>query len=282
MSLIQVGLVDKTGELPPDEVQAAAAALNIQVTRDLTQFWNVQATVLYLANPHKIPASVWPVFLVKTLPPGEGGFHMDAHNQPYAKVIATPGSDAWTLDASHEVLEMLVDPNGNRLQTSTSIEIQNGKIVDGTSQFSYLVEACDPCEADNYAYSINGVAVSDFITPHFYDVSATPGTRYSFTGAIKYPREILPGGYISWVNPAINEMQQLLYVDPNAPPTIHNLGPASGASLRLQVDGKMRTTAKEDHHRPYPRTFDKQQVEQWAQKRKSLQDIASQRAKFFD
>jgi hypothetical protein len=39
MSVIQVGLVDKTGKLDPDLVQATAAALNVQVLRDLTQFW---------------------------------------------------------------------------------------------------------------------------------------------------------------------------------------------------------------------------------------------------
>jgi hypothetical protein len=38
MSLIQVGLVDKTGEVDPDMVRAVAAALNVQVTRELTQF----------------------------------------------------------------------------------------------------------------------------------------------------------------------------------------------------------------------------------------------------
>ena len=72
MSLIQVGLVDTTGSLDSELVQSVAAALNIQVTRDLPQFWSVTATVLYLSNPKKVPAGVWPVQLVKTLPPGEG------------------------------------------------------------------------------------------------------------------------------------------------------------------------------------------------------------------
>lgn len=53
---------------------------------------------------------------------------MTHHSQPYAKVIVTPGSDEWVVDASHETIEMLKDPNGNRLQTSNSIEIANGKI----------------------------------------------------------------------------------------------------------------------------------------------------------
>jgi len=280
MSLIQVGLVDKTGKISPTLLRSVAAALNIQVTRDLPQFWNVQATVMYLPDPKSIPAGVWPVFLVKELPPGEGGFHLDKHNQPYAEVIASPSSDEWTIDASHETLEMLVDPYGNRLQNSTSIQIVSGKIVDGTSQFGYLVEACDPCEADGFAYPVQGVALSDFITPHFYDPIVTPGTRYSFTGAITHPREILKGGYISWVNHETNDMQQLLYVDPG-PPTIHNLGPASSASLRIWVDGEMRKKANKLNFRFYARKLNKSLMKRSSTKRLNLEKIAAVRAQLY-
>jgi hypothetical protein len=282
MSLIQVGLVDKTKAIDPELMQAVAAALTIQVTRDLPQFWNVQATVTYEPNASKIPAGVWPVFLVKTLPPGEGGFHLDQHNQPYAKVIASPASDEWTIDASHETLEMLVDPNGNRLQPSTSIQIEKGKIVDGTGQFGYLVEACDPCEADNFAYPIQGVAVSDFLTPHFYDPVVTPGTRYSFTGAIKAPRQILPGGYISWVNQQTNEMQQLLWVDPTKAPKIVDLGPASGASLREWVDNYMAESAGKTTVRANRHALNEELLAHCKAKRASLDVISQARAKLYD
>jgi hypothetical protein len=124
-----------------------------------------------------VPHGAWPVFLVRSLPPGEGGFHMDRHNQPYAKVIASPDDDSWTVDASHEIIEMLVDPYGNRMQSSDSIAISGNDVVDHPGTFNYLVEACDPCEANNYAYDIAGIALSDFITPHFYDASVTP--RYA-------------------------------------------------------------------------------------------------------
>lgn len=241
MSVIQVGLVDTTGSLDPDLVQSVAAALNIQVTRDLPQFWNVSATVIYLSSPHKVPAGVWPVQLVKSLPPGEGGFHLDKHKQPYSKVIASPQNEGWTIAASHETLEMLVDPYGNRMQSSVEIDIKGGKIVDGPGQYGYLVEACDPCEDDKYGYTINGVVVSDFITPHYYDLLDTPGTRYSFTGAIKSPRQILPGGYISFVNHAADEWQQVQYLDTT--PKLVNLGKASAdMSLREWIDGVMQTT----------------------------------------
>lgn len=237
MPVIQIGLVDMTGKIDAGLVHSAALALNLQVTRDLPQFWPVTATVVYLPDHKKIPAGVWPVQLVKSLPPGEGGYHADKHKQPYSKVIATPTDPTWTIDASHEILEMLVDPWGNRMQSSVAIEIVGRKVKDGTGQFGYLVEACDPCEDNSYAYTINGIAVSDFITPHFYDPMTTPGTRYSFGGHIKAPRQILPGGYISWVNPILDEWQQLLWVDPSKPPVIRNIGSAAkDKSLREWID----------------------------------------------
>lgn len=245
MSVIQVGLVDTTGEIDPQLVQAAAAALNIQVTRDLTQFWNVTATVQYLPSHHRVPSGVWPVQLVRHLPPGEGGFHTDRHHQPYAKVIANAHDDTWTIDASHEILEMLVDPYGNRLQSSVAIDIKGDGVIDTTGQFNYLVEACDPCEANNFGYSVNGVLVSDFITPHYYDPVKTAGTRYSFTGSITAPRQLLKGGYISFVNQELDEWQQILWVEPG-PPQLNNLGPATGGSLRAWIDAEM-TKNRERH-----------------------------------
>jgi hypothetical protein len=283
MSLLQVGLADKTGKIDATLLQAAAAALNIQVNRDLSQFWNVNASVTYLPSPTKIPAGVWPVFLVKELPPGEGGFHMDKHNQPYSEVIASADSEEWTIDASHETVEMLVDPYGNRLQNSSSIEIQNGKIQDGTGEFAYLVEACDPCEANDYSYAIQGIAVSDFLTPHFYDPVETPGTRYSFTGAIKAPRQILPGGYISWVNQEADEMQQLLWVDPNSAPTIKSLGPVpNGMSLRVWLDSQMhkqygKATVRISKGKPLSAAV----VKRHTAKRASLERIAEARARLY-
>jgi hypothetical protein len=239
MTLVRVGLIDTTkAGLDPGLLQSVAAALNTQVTRDLPQFWPIQATVQYLPRGTKVPVGVWAVRLVDQLPPGEGGFHQDKHNQPYAKVIASAKSDEWTIDASHETIEMLVDPYGNRLHASHAIATTKDGVKDAPGVFEYLVEACDPCEADHFAYPIQGVAVSDFITPHYYDPIVTPGTRYSFTGAIKAPRQLLKGGYISFINPQAGEVQQILYVDPTKPPQLVDLGPAEGASLRRWVHSK--------------------------------------------
>jgi hypothetical protein len=282
MTINQVGLVDMTGQIEPDLVQAAAAALNLQVTRDLPQFWPVSATVIYLPNPKKIPVGVWPIQLVRTLPPDEGGFHSDRHKQPYSKVIASRDDPTWTIDASHELLEMLVDPYGNRMQSSVAIEIVGGKIRDGIGQFGYLVEACDPCEANNYAYTINGIAVSDFITPHFYDPLPTTGTRYSFTGALKGPRQILPGGYISWVNNETDEWQQLMWVDPAKPPSIHNIGKAdSDTSLREWIDGLQSARKASQAGRARDSAEVKALFDYSAKRTAAMQRLSTRRAKLF-
>jgi hypothetical protein len=60
------------------------------------------------------------------------------------------------------------------------------------------------------AQFIQGVAVSDFITPRFYDPVATPSARYSYADHILRPRQILPGGYISFTDPTSNSLQQIL------------------------------------------------------------------------
>jgi hypothetical protein len=281
MSVMQVGLVDTTGEINTELMQSVAAALNLQVTRELPQFWAVQASVQYLPNAKKVPAGVWPVKLVKSLPPGEGGFHLDKHNQPYAEVIAKPDDDSWSIDASHETLEMLVDPNGNRMQSSIAIEIVGKEIEDGTGQFNYLVEACDPCEANNYGYQILGVLVSDFITPHFYDPVTVSGTRYSFTGAVTKPRQILPGGYISFVNQASDEWQQILYL--GSAPQLNTLGPASGdkRSMREWVDNEM----EKNHHdrlNTAIRHVAAKRAELLQERRKKLDEIAMVRAKHYE
>jgi hypothetical protein len=239
MTVIQVGLTDRTREIDPRLVQEAAAALNIQVLDDLAQYWDVKATVRYLPDPMVIPAEVWPVYLVGELPEKLWGVHLDKKQKPYALVETVSGSNDWTIEASHEIIEMLVDPSGNRLRTSFAIEITpDKKIRDTSGQFNYLVEACDPCQGSRYAYSVQGIAVSDFITPHFYDPELTSGTRYSFGDHIPEPRRVLPGGYISFVDPQIEQWQQILYPDTGL--ELKPLGAVNGASVRTVTDKRSR------------------------------------------
>jgi hypothetical protein len=241
----KIVLVDTTRTIDPTVMAAATEALNVQVTRDLPQFWNVSATVSYGPDPDSIPQGMWPVLIVDSMDDGEGGYHQTQQNQPYAKVLNTPGSDEWTIDASHETVEMLVDPYGSRLQASVAVALVDGQIMDVAGKFEYLVEACDPCEANAVAYAIDGIMVSDFITPGFYDFAATPNGRYSFTGAVTAPRQILQGGYITWVDPQTNLLTQIIWLDPMAPPQMRVLDATpSTASLREFVEARTHSIVR--------------------------------------
>ena len=123
------------------------------------------------------------------------------------------------------------------------------------------------------------MAVSDFLTPHFYDPVTTAGTRYSFAGNIKAPRQILPGGYISYINMETNEWQQILWVDPTQKPTINDLGPAAkGSSLRVWVDSMV---VKYKARKKIKRVINASLLARCKLHRAKLSQIASVRAKLY-
>jgi hypothetical protein len=125
---------------------------------------------------------------------GAAGYHQDKNGQPYSVVEY---GNKWSITASHECLEMLADPFGRRLK-SGNLPDQAVKLGVKQGRVRYLVEVCDPSESGQFGYHVNGILVSDFYTPHFFDPVASPGIRYSFTGKIDAPRKILKDGYISW------------------------------------------------------------------------------------
>src|SRR5262249_19529619 len=108
----------------------------------------------------------------------------------------------WTLNASHECLEMLADPSGDNFWRVESP-------APGWGPVEILLEVCDPCTTPEFAYQIDGVVVSDFYTPQYFDPVLAPGVRYSFTGSIAKPLEVLRGGYITWREPVSGDWFQL-------------------------------------------------------------------------
>jgi len=94
--------------------------------------------------------------------------------------------EQWSCTASHEVLEMLADPNIN---LTVLEETQQGRYL-------YSYEVCDACQAEDYAYKIDGVLVSDFVFPSWFESFRKKGTQFDFMKKIKAPLQLLPGGYV--------------------------------------------------------------------------------------
>jgi len=230
-----LALVADTKKITPSQLTKVAAALQKQATRDFGPLWDIQANVSGFTRLQDVPTDYWPVIVrddIKT--PGAAGVHEDKNRQPFALVQF---SDAWSLTASHETLEMLADPFGNRLVAGKSPKRGQGRV-------NFLVEVCDPSEDQQFAYTVNGVTVSDFYTPHFFDPVAESSVRYSYTGAVKGPRTILQGGYLSWGVPETNEWFQMIWFD-TAKPVFRSLGVLSGTgSLRATIDRLTPTPLK--------------------------------------
>jgi hypothetical protein len=205
MSLpIHLALVSEGVNITPSDMTTVASALSKQVDRDFKPFWRVDATVDAFVSLDDVPTDYWPIIVMKNVQ-GAAGYHEDEDGQPFAVVEY---DTQWSLTASHECLEMLADPFGRRLRAGNMLE-QAVELGLEASRVRYLVEVCDPSESGQFSYQVNGILVSDFYTPHFFDPVRATGIRYSFTGAIDAPRKVLDGGYISWREPTSRHWFQL-------------------------------------------------------------------------
>jgi hypothetical protein len=171
-----------------EEVLRVAAALQTQATRDLGPLWGTSAIVAPFHSLSDTAPGYIPVVIVRegSLGARPKGFHVLEGRQPISLIEER---DDWSLIASHELLEILCDPWGYRIAPGRSLVPEQGEV-------EYLVEVCDPCQ--HSAYSINGVVVSDFVTPAFYGSPDAKHVRCSFLGDITSPLDPLPGGVVSW------------------------------------------------------------------------------------
>ena len=227
MLVNHIALVSQTKRVGLDLLMRGSAALQKQAVRDFGPIWGVKATVDAFGKLKDVPLGYWPVIIRDDIGfPGAAGIHLDKGGQPYALVQYSPD---WVLTSSHEILEMLADPFGNRLVAGKSPKPGQGRV-------EFLVEVCDPSETAQFGYTVNGLLVSDFYTQKYFDPLANSGTRYSFTGAITKPRQVLRGGYLSWHEPISDHWWQARWFSGNKV-TYADLGVLTGkASLRSQID----------------------------------------------
>jgi hypothetical protein len=242
----QVALVSDTPAVTFSDVSAVAAALQKQATRDFGPLWQITSSVSAFAALEEVPVDYWPVIIRDDIDqPGAAGYHTDENGQPFSLVQA---DNQWQLTASHETLEMLADPFGNRT-IAGSPPPQAPKQIADLKRVTYLVEVCDPCEDAQFAYGVNGQQLSDFITPHYYDPNGASGTLYSFRGNIKGPHTVLDNGYVSFGNPVNNQWYQIIVTNGKA--QVRDLGQLNrnGRSLRETIDELVRNTRKTEHYR---------------------------------
>ena len=248
-----VALVSESNSVSLADLSPVAAAIQKQVTRDFGPLWQVNGTVNAFDRLESVPVDYWPVILQDDInEPGAAGYHTDNHGQPFSLIQV---DDSWPLTVSHETLEMLADPFGNRtIAGAPPPQAPANSAVAKLKRVNYLVEVCDPCEDKQFAYSVNGVQLSDFITNHYYDPKRGPGVQYSFSDNIKEPHTVLEGGYVSFGNPVDNHWYQIIVQNGKA--AVRDLGvidSTQGRSLREVIDRLVREALREKGYRLKPK-----------------------------
>jgi hypothetical protein len=143
--LRHIALVARTKHVSLAEATRVAAALQKQVARDAGPIWALQASISAFATLKDVPIGYWPVLIMDDIHhPGAAGIHLDKYGRPFALVEYGP---IWSLTASHECLEILVDPSGNR-------QFSGPSPAPGQGEVSFPVEVCDPSEGAQFGYTI--------------------------------------------------------------------------------------------------------------------------------
>jgi hypothetical protein len=198
--------VKNHSRVPDGEVLAAVRAVNRQIAEDFSPYWDLSGT---LRVADRSVAAVEADGIIRIWDTGHN-FHLNPAGIPTGHVFTDVSKVAqeavpwlsWHSGLSHEALEMIADPFLNTLA--------RGPHPASHRQVFHYLEICDPVQSETYL--IDGIAVSNFVLPHYYNPLGQKHGRNDFLGtgleAFRWnengeigfwdPRLGARGGYVSW------------------------------------------------------------------------------------
>jgi hypothetical protein len=199
MAQVKISVINASTVLKDEQIKPVVKALQTQVSRDFYPVWGVDVDLDFVPSKQDPPAGHWLLAVLDNSDQAEAlGYHdMTADGLPLGKVFA--GTDLqfgsqWSVTASHELLEMLGDPAINLTALTMTAFTVDQNVVGRL----YAYEVCDACEADPDGYEIDGVLVSDFVYPEWFESFRQTGSaQFDFRQRITDPFQLLPGGYAS-------------------------------------------------------------------------------------
>ena len=185
MALPSISVINFAPVLDDRAVQNAIRSVNRQVIEDFAPIWGgarelrLHAPSLDLAHPDVLTEdpvrgeSV--VYLVDeaSLSSALGYHDLNTRDIPVGFVFVLDGAD-WTVTLSHEVLEVIIDPTVNIFVPGP--DPRAGHL----NEVLHTYEVCDAVERSTY--EIDGVRVSNFLTPSYFTIGEAIGSRNDFLG----------------------------------------------------------------------------------------------------
>jgi hypothetical protein len=166
------------------DLGALISAMQVFVTKYVAPVWATPAKLVKSAGYVK---GAWAmVFLDDADQPGALAYHdLTPDGLPQSKVFVRTtinNGDLVSVSASHELVEMLVDPAINLMTTGP----------DAATIYAY--ESADPVEA--LSFKINDIPMTDFVYPSYFEEFHKPGSvKFDYLGKVNKPFQILAGGY---------------------------------------------------------------------------------------
>ena len=166
------------------DLDALIAAMQAFVDRYVAPVWGTPARLVKSTGYVK---DAWAmVFLDNADQPGALAYHdLTPDGMPQAKVFVKTtldNHDLVSVSASHELVEMLVDPAINMMTTGP-----DPKVI-------YAYESADPVE--QLSVKVNGIPMTDFVYPAYFEAFHKAGSvKFDQLNKVNRPFQILSGGY---------------------------------------------------------------------------------------
>lgn len=191
-------LVNKSKLITDSDVKLMVRACAYQLRYHASPAWRLNPTpVAYAQHESDVPPGAWVLGVMDDPDQADAlGWHSEDKGVFYGRVFVRPvlenGGDALTAPlsvatvASHEVLEIFVDPSCNRY----------AETEDPSTEIA--VEVCDPVESSYYTVQIDSrkITVSNFVFENWFDAQTRRGTKLDYLGECKSPFQMAPGGYV--------------------------------------------------------------------------------------
>ena len=188
--MTRIVLSNKSTAVDNITLTSYASAISLGLSRYFCPTWTVSVPTIVVLQPGSSPQpGDWVFTLVDHAPKnmqGVLGYHDIATNLlPIATIYAADViADRLSLSVTlfHEIVEALMDEQCNRL-------------IEWDAATCYALEMSDPVEADALGFKINGVLLSNFVTPAWF----IPGASgpYDICRRLTGPGQIAAGGYVS-------------------------------------------------------------------------------------
>lgn len=195
-----VAVINESSVVSDTKIGQIMKALQVQCDRDFGPIWGITCTLVQVPKGHSAPQHAWQlVVLDDSDQAGALGYHdFTPQGKPVAQVFAKTDQQYNALVSvtmSHELLEMLAD-------AGCDLSVQ----MNDTQFCAY--EVCDAVEDDSLGYVINGITVSDFVTPEYFMSQPPAGSKMDFRGAVEQPFTLAAGGYANVWDPTNGWTQQ--------------------------------------------------------------------------